>query len=263
MDQTRPLISFRPISLADSQTTDWAARLRQAHYDVQEIPLLEIVAAPQSRQLCTAALELASDSWLVFTSQNAARVFLQACPPRTFPAMMPRIACLAKDTASPFHERSIVVDFVGQTGDADAFAAELLNYFSGRNSPQRLCFLRGRLASLSPQEKLRSGGHEVFDYVVYDSIPRKLSDDEMTRLRLALAHENAVLLFTNAASVRAVCESCDSWGLALSLFQARRAAAIGGKTAAELKEKGFTVSFLPERPSLENLVSEILESSVS
>jgi len=224
---------------------------------VLEIPLMEIVVTPGAEGVCRKASRLGLGDWLVFTSKNAATIYLESISEK----ITQRIACVGPLTAAVFEGAGVSVDFISQGGDASNLASEFLAFLNNESTECRVCFLRGRLASSIPAEKLRAAGYEAEEYVIYDSVERSLDETARAELAEALKRGASILLFTNAESVRTLVDSCDGWNIPLATFQKCPVAAIGSRTAARLKSHGFTVDFMPARPSLELLVKEILARS--
>lgn len=115
--ERRPLFGRRVVvTRAREQAGVLAAKLRSLGADVIEMPTIEIVPAPDYGPLDRATAELGSYDWLIFTSVNGVRYFLERLDrsERDLRALRARICAIGAATKKTLEALHLKVDLVGE-----------------------------------------------------------------------------------------------------------------------------------------------------
>jgi uroporphyrinogen III methyltransferase/synthase len=151
----RRIVNTRPKGQADALTS----RLKALGADVIEMPTIEIQPAPDYGPLDRALGELASYDWLVFTSANGVRFFLERldASPVDLRALRAKICAIGPATSAAIEALHLKVDLMGREYVAEGMVEAFSTYdLAGR----RILLPRAAVArDLVPAELSRRGAH--------------------------------------------------------------------------------------------------------
>lgn len=245
---------FGPLSgvrVGVTGTEGFAARLAAAlgKQGAETVKLSFLETVPTERPLP----ELSGFSWLVFTSPNGVRIFLEKMKQerrdlRTLAGK--RIAVIGPGTGETLAESGLIFDLMPEIHDASHLGAALTE----RMGPgERALLLRSELGSPALTQKLSGAGREYGDFALYE-LREKPGQREKVFRRL---RENPpdYLLFGSASGVRSfvdgLIQSVDKTAIH-SAFQCGslpRIGCIGPQCrAAWEEEKGRLKQILTEQP---------------
>jgi uroporphyrinogen III methyltransferase/synthase len=248
---TRPLFGKRiVVTRARSQAASLSERLTAAGAQVIEMPATRI------EPMAAAALEgvitqLSQYGWIVFTSQNAVRIFWDALREQSLDARAltgVKIAAVGPATAGALLDRGLVVDVA-----PDRFVAEaLLEALRDRRDVRGVRVLYA--AAEGAREVLQQGLEELGAVVDRVELYRSVRDGEgAEKLRALLLDGQADLVtFTSASSVNAFVDTVGE-------EESRRvpAATIGPITASATRERGIDVVVEAGESTIGGLVDAI------
>jgi uroporphyrinogen III methyltransferase/synthase len=251
----RPLFGKRilvPRPKAQAVATARAIRERGAEPIV--FPLIEIHGPPDPEALVTAARQVSSYDWVVFTSANAVERFFAALAEagrdlRTFGAA--RIAVIGTKTAAALEQLGLRPDLVAEEQVGEGIAAELV-----ARAPRRVLIPRARDAREVLPDTLRASGVEVDVVVAYET--RAVSAERAEELAALLESRGVeIVLFTSSSTVSSMLGLLGA--RATELLSGVTVASIGPETTRALSEAGIRVDVSAERYSIDGLL-DALES---
>ena len=209
-----------------------SGRLRTLGAEVLEIPAIRTVPVEPNETLDRAMDDLASYTWLVFTSPGAVGQFFDRLRnrKRDIRALKNcRLAAIGSGTAAALEQRGLFADLVPEVYDA----AHLGEALAARLRPgDRVLLPRAREGDPILPELLRQvDGAEITEISLYDTIYE--SSGIIDLAAEFVAHPRTMAVFTSASTVRGF--------LAAGGPENITALCIGPQTAAQAKAAGMTV----------------------
>ncbi|PEA56696.1 uroporphyrinogen-III synthase [Bacillus pseudomycoides] len=159
-----------------------------------EIPLLHITAAVYEK-FQQVREELITYDWIVFTSKNGVKFFLDGVK-QPLPHTM-KIAAVGVKTKQELEHRGYDVHFVPTTFVAEAFATEFVNNI---RSGTRILLPKGNLARDVIREALRNHGAIVRELVVYETTVHLQMREQL--IDALQSREINVITFTSPSTVQ-------------------------------------------------------------
>ncbi len=241
------------ITRSSSQASEFRLLLEAAGAEVVETPTIEIL--PRLSPELDASIErLGSYDWLMLTSINGARIFLQRASELgrlPFYEPNPRICTIGPATSRGVQEFGLSVDLTPARYQAEGVIEEFLLLHEGKIDGLRVLLPRASKAREILPEELRRHGAQVDVIAVYDTV---LPEEGRVRLREALRGPAPDLVaFTSSSTVHNFVDLADG-DEALKGF---RYAAIGPITAATAAEYGLPVVLEPNKSTIPDLVIAI------
>lgn len=236
------------VTRAEHQSEGLAAAFASAGFEVELLPLLEVVPPPDPRPLERAASELALFDWIVFTSTNAVEAFLPlaggALPSRL------QVAVVGPATAEALRAWEVEPHLTASKSDAEGLLAELAPRVDRR---RRVLLPQASDARPTLQEGLLAAGADPVAVVAYD---KRLPADAPRRAAELFAEEIGWVTFTSPRIVRHFAELFGAdWERRRSEL---RAASIGPVTTAELRRQGVEPAAEAATPSDQGLVDAVI-----
>ena len=205
----------------------WADALTTAGIGCLDLPLIRFEKLPLPQDLDPAAFD-----WLLFTSPQGVRSFLESC--LTFGSA--RLGALGAGTAAALRTAGVTVEFDPQQKDGAAFARE----FCSRFTPPAAILLPGPDRRMDePVAILAGAGFTVRELPLYRTVPVPPAD-----LPAAPCAPGDVVFFCSPSTVRAFAAAWD---------ERPETVAIGVTTARACREAGFPVT-VAETPDLRAMV---------
>jgi uroporphyrinogen-III synthase len=236
------------VTRAEHQSEELAAAFAAAGFQVELLPLLEVVPPADPRPLERAASELALYDWVVFTSTNAVEAFL----PLTgggLPARL-RIAAVGPATAEALRAWEVEPHLTASKSDAEGLLADLGPLVSRR---QRVLLPQAADARPALVEGLTRAGADPVAVMAYD---KRLPADAPRRV--AELFSTQPVGWVTFTSPRIVLHFVELFGVDWERRQSElRAASIGPVTSAELRRRGIEPAAEAARPGDRELVDAV------
>lgn len=260
----RVFINTRP----KHQTEKLTKGLSALNLSTIELPLLEIHQSPVIDYLPRVIETLDADDWIIFSSANGvsnAFDYLKNIWGESFYTKLDcyNFSAIGEKTAAKIQSYGLEVKFVPKNSNSNSFAKELIEFLQQRKKANVL-LLRGQLASSILPDELKNAGFEVKDFFVYQTKRIALSSESEALLREVLLNtaNKYVLIFTSAEGIRAFIDSIGKIAHNISADVNKRIkeldfVAIGGETAACLRNHFIQASIISQKQSIENLLEEI------
>ena len=250
--ESRPLFGLRILVTRPlDQAADLALPLESLGAEVLYQPAIAISPHPDLQALDAVLQRLAQFDWIVFSSTNGVRFFLQRLlqGTRDLRALASgRLAAVGPGTAAELNRFHLHADLQPSEFRAESLAAELVTQAAGK------CFLlvrgsRGR--DLLAQELLAAGGL-VEQVIVYDST-------DVTQPDLAIAQKlrDGQIDWVTVTSSAIARSLVNLFGTDL---QRTRLASISPLTSATLREFGFEPAFEAAPYTMDSLASGLAAS---
>lgn len=246
------------VTRGNAQAEEFAALIRRREGIPVLFPTVRIVPPADAAPLDEAVARLDGFDWVLLTSANAARYFLDrvaSSPARTLPAGM-RVASVGPGTSRAVRSRGFPVHLTAATHSAegliDALAAEGIagKRFLLPRSPT------GR--EVLPAELARRGGRVEAVAAYRNALPAR---DEKAAAEI-LSHPPDVCTFASPSAFRNFFLLLGEEGAA-SVLSRSRVAVIGEVTARAVMERKFRVDIMPKRYTLTGMLDAIEERLAS
>jgi uroporphyrinogen III methyltransferase/synthase len=247
----RPLFGKRiVVTRARSQAASLSERLAASGAEVVEMPATRI--EPVNEDVLNGAIErLSSYQWVIFTSQNAVRLFWEALRRAGHDARAlagVRVAAIGPATAAALLECGLAVDVAPHRFVAEALLDELRDHRDIRGA--RVLYACAEGARDVLPEGLRELGADVDRLVIYRSAP----DGEGAGVLRQRLQEGAadLVTFTSASAVQAFVAAVGE-----DVATRLPAASIGPITTAAARTAGFDVQLEADQSTIAGLVDAI------
>jgi len=239
------------ITRAADQAADFSDRLRSLGADAIELPVIALAPPSDPAPLDRAIENLASYDWLIFTSVNGVRFFLDRLDQsrRDLRSLKARICTIGPATRKAIEELHLKVDLM----PVEYVAESLVRAFAKENlTGKRILLPRAAVARDVIPVELEKLGAQVDVVEAYRNI---VPPDATTRAREIFSAENKPdwITFTSSSTVKNL--------LAITGREALdgvRIASIGPVTSATLCAHGLTVDAEAKQFTLDGLIEAIL-----
>ena len=236
------------VTRARAQASALAARLRDLGADVVEAPAIRIAPRPLAGAVEHACRRISEYALVCLTSPNGASILLDALAATGRDARAlagVTVAAIGPATAGELAARGVVADVVPQRAVAEELVAALADMDVGG---ARVLVGRAAEARDVVPEALRQRGADVDVVALYDTLPERLTEEEVEALGRA-----DYVTFTSSSTVRNLMQALDG-----SLPRATRVVSIGPVTSATAREHGLEVHAEAERHDVDGLVETLL-----
>lgn len=255
--ENQPLWGARiVVTRARAQASSLLEHIRMAGGEAIEFPSIEIAKSADLSPLHSALRELASYDWLIFTSVNSVDIFLEemrAMGVDIRALSKVQICAIGPATSARLAERGLIVDIVPEEYRAEG----ILEALKERLQPgQRVLLPRAAGAREILPATIREWGMTVEEVILYRAAPAARVDDaSLDRIRRG---DVDYLTFTSSSTVNNFAEligpdNLKNFGAGVKI------ACIGPITAATARERGFHVSLMPEKYTIDALVEVIIQ----
>ncbi|MFH1892160.1 MAG: uroporphyrinogen-III C-methyltransferase [Candidatus Zixiibacteriota bacterium] len=236
----RPLLGKRVIvTRAPDQARDMYQSLRDLGAEVLPYPSITTCDFHDDKAWSRFASISNSNRWLVFTSENGVRYFMQQLMDKYGDLRCLagyRIAAVGGATAVAIANWHIRVDFVPKEATATAFAGELISSHDLKGSV--LVRVRGGLAGDTVELMATDAGAEVLPITVYDTDICKWPEGFKEKL---FVYPPDAAIFTSGSTFRGVLENLTREE-AHELFASVPIFSIGPSTTKMIASEGFEVA---------------------
>jgi uroporphyrinogen III methyltransferase / synthase len=221
---------------------------------------LEIRRFEDKPALDAAVAALAEYAWVIFTSANGVRFFIELLEERgVSPLSMLRAAVCAVGpaTAQSLRARGFCVDLVPEEFVAEGVLKALADRPGGLAAlaGRRILLPRAREARLVLPRELAAAGARVDVLPCYESLPVTMSPHA---IRDIAQSPPDLLIFTSSANLSHFVELFAT-GQGTRLLQATRVAVLGPVTAQTAQSHGKTPDILPAENTVDSLLGAIRE----
>jgi uroporphyrinogen III methyltransferase/synthase len=255
--ETRPLFGRTVIvTRSREQASEFSRLLREQGARVIELPTIRIAPGPDPESVKEAIRRLAEYDWIVFTSANGVRIFLDALREENLDvrAMGKAGLCaIGPATAAALEASGLKVDLVPETYVAESVVDALSS--QGNLSGKKVLLPRAEIARKVLPESLRALGALVDEIALYSTQIEQPENLDQVREQLA-AGEIDLVTFTSSSTVENF--------VALLGEKALRAApertlfaSIGPIAAAKAEEYGLKTAVIPESYTIATLSEAI------
>lgn len=255
--ETRPLFGKRIlVTRAQDQAPELSALIAAQGGEPVEVPTIQIVPPADWTALDQAIAQLSRYQWLVFTSVNGVRPFMDRLrglgkDARALAGM--RICCIGPRTAEALARFGLSADVVPAEYQAEGVIAALS---AAGIAGQRVLIPRAEVArELLPQE-LTALGAQVDVVTAYRTI---LPPVERESVKDLLRHgEIAVATFTSSSTVKNFCSIFEHQDEMRKLMNGCLIACIGPITAKTARELGLQVTITAAENTIPALVDALV-----
>jgi uroporphyrinogen III methyltransferase/synthase len=239
------------ITRAGGQAAELSAPLEELGAEAILLPTIEIRPPSDSAPLDRAIAQLDTYDWLIFTSVNGVRGFIERLDRSgsDLRSLRARICAIGPATRAAVEALHLKVDRM----PAEYVAESLVEAFAGDDlKGKRILLPRAAVArDVVPVELTRRGA--IVDVVeAYRSVA---PEDAVQRCRAALAHKPHWIVFTSSSTVNNLVSAAGREAL-----QGIRTASIGPITSSTLREHGLTVDAEATPHTIPGLLEAILTS---
>jgi uroporphyrinogen-III synthase/predicted O-methyltransferase YrrM len=255
-DAGRPPLAGRQIVVtrARGQAGALAARLRQLGAEVVEFPTIEIRPAGDYGPLDAAIGRIASYDWLIFTSANGVRFFLErvsACG-ESLDRVRARVCAIGPATRRAAEKAGFRVDLM----PPEYVAESLVAAFAGKDlAGKRLLLPRAAVArDVVPAELARRGAEVEVVEAYRTAIPERAP--ALARKIFGGARKPDWITFTSSSTVANFVAAAGAEALA-----GVRVASIGPVTTATARRHGIRVTAEARAYTMEGLIEAMLSTN--
>jgi uroporphyrinogen III methyltransferase/synthase len=256
--ETKPLFGRRVlVTRAREQAGELSQRLCEAGAEPVECPTIQIVPPASWAELDEAIADLRAYQWLVFTSVNGVKPFMERLQRKGLDVRAVaglRLGCIGPRTAEALAAYGLRADVVPSEYQAEGLIEAMKT--AGVNR-QRVLIPRAAVAREILPDQLRGLGADVRVVTAYRTVvPQVDADRVKEQLRTRALH---VLTFASSSTVR---NFAGLFGGREELRQATAGAVvacIGPITAKTAAEEGLTVSITAAENTIPALVEAIVQ----
>ncbi|HWG57937.1 MAG TPA: uroporphyrinogen-III synthase [Candidatus Acidoferrales bacterium] len=252
--ENKPLEGKRiVVTRAAGQESGLAGALESLGAQVLLLPVIRFAPPENWRDLDAALDAMAAFDWILFTSRNAVRFFLDRARERNISiarAARPKIGAVGPATAQTARAEGLQVDYIAKDHTGESLGRELAQVLRGAS----VLLPRSNRAGAELPDALRAAGARVTETISYrTAAPEALDPDVSARVRDAKV--DAVVF----ASPSAYQNLAAFFGSAeLAALSARIAfAAIGPVTAKAMRDAGARVEIEAADPSAQGVAEAI------
>ncbi len=235
------------VTRAGEQAASTIQRLQALGAEVIGFPTIAFEPLPGSA-LRTALQELANYDWLIFSSSNAVRFFLDACEQYAPAAALPPIAAVGKATAALLADHGLPVAFVPAE-----FSGVALAHGLGPLPGRRILLPRARTGRQEIVLALQEAGAQVDDIAIYDTVMPPADPDALQ----SLARGFDAILFASPSAVRNFLSLVAGQAAIQRHLQRAVIAAIGPTTAQACHDAGLPVHVQPTTYTMPALIQAL------
>jgi uroporphyrinogen III methyltransferase/synthase len=236
------------VTRATEQAGSLAARLSELGAGVIELPTIEIRPPADPAPLDRAIAELETYDWVIFTSANGVRFFVEALDrsTRDLRALKARVCAIGPATRDALAALHVKVDLIGK----DYVAEGLLEAFEEHAlAGARVLLPRAAVARDLVPVELAARGARVNVVEAYRTIaPEGLAD----RIRELFARRPDCITFTSSSTVRNFVDAAGA-----DVLHGVTAASIGPITSATARELGVDIAVEANPYTVDALVRAI------
>ena len=256
--ETQPLFGKRVlVTRAKAQASELSSLIRARGGDPVECPTIDIGPPDDWAEVDEAIEQLAAYQWLVFTSVNGVKAFMQRLWHRGRDARAlagVQVCCIGPRTAEEVRRRGIDADLVPETYQAEGLIEVLER---AGVSGQRVLIARAAQAREILPDELQRSGARVRVVKVYKTVVPTIERERVRRLfRDGLID---VVTFASSSTVRNFFQLFDGARDVKEHLNGTVVASIGPITAKTIREMGLDVHVMAARNTIPALVQSLVD----
>jgi uroporphyrinogen III methyltransferase/synthase len=255
--ETKPLFGKRIVlTRPREQAREFSQLLAAYGAEPVEVPTIQIVPPTTWQEIDDAVTRLTTYQWLIFTSVNGVRPFMERLHSAGKDARALaniRLCAIGPRTAQELETHGLTADIVPAEFQAEGIIAALADVGIRGN---RILIPRAEVAREILPEQLRELGAVVDVIPVYRTIAPAVDVASLTQQFHDRRME--VVTFTSSSTVRNFVEVFGGRDAVLPLLAGVVVACIGPITAGTAKEYGLTVAVMPEENTVPALGDAIV-----
>lgn len=252
--EDQPLFGKRVlVTRSREQASVLSEKLENLGAEAWEYPTIKIKEPDDLTALDKAVANAGMYNWIIFTSVNGVKAFLQRLRAQKLDIRSlkeAKICAIGPKTAEALEERGLLVDVMPEVFRAEA----VLEALQGRiQSGDKILLPRADLARQVLVDSLKKLGAQVDEVVAYQTVLADATDTQLLLEKLR-AGEIHVLTFTSSSTVTNFLQLL---GEHRQLLQGITVACIGPITAETAKKNGLSVDICAEQYTIDGLVEAI------
>jgi len=238
------LLAGKTIILTGSSVvTSVSNMIEQNGGEVKHFPLIKIVEKV-SKADGEIIRNLHSYNWLIFTSQNAVRYFLEKCERHTFPItnLHAKIVAVGEKTAKRLKDAKLFVHFMPSTYSADVLVKEFQ-----LGEDEKCLFIRGSLAKSTITDALKTD-----EWTVYET---KSNTNYISKLEQCIVtSKEPIVIFASPSAIDVYAKEI----VPMLEWRYVKVASIGHITTAALAKYGVTPIVQPKTYTMQAVIEQLL-----
>ncbi len=256
--ETRPLFGKRVlVTRAGSQASELSERIRAQGGDPIECPTIEICPPDDWEDVDEAIAELATYQWVVFTSVNGVKAFMQRLgfhrrDARALAGL--RVCCIGPRTVDEVSAFGISADLMAATYQAEGLVEVMQQ---AGVSGQRVLIARASEARELLPEELRRLGAYVRIAKVYKTVAPRTDRDRVRQM--FCDHVIDVVTFASSSTVRNFVRLFDGTEDLKKNLHGTIIASIGPVTSQTIRDMGLDVHVMAAQNTIPALVEALVE----
>jgi len=254
--ENKPLFGKRiVVTRSRTQASRLSALIEELGGEALEVPTIEIVPNPDMKPLQRAFTQLESFDWLIFTSVNAVKIFLdQLCSAGGDIRDLKDVSIVAigPATCEVLSQKGLRVDYVPEEYRAEGIV-ELLQ---GRvQTGDRVLIPRARGARNVIPAILGDWGADVTEVHIYEARPASIRPEHRDMIT---AGRVDAITFTSSSTVNNFVKMIGEDGVR-NIDRITKVACIGPITAETARRQGFTVDAVASEYTIPGLVDALVK----
>lgn len=239
------------ITRPEEQEQEFRRLLEAMGARVVQISTIKIVGRV-SQPTLAAVKNLPSYDWLIFTSVNGVRFFLEALQLAQVPVgKFPRTACIGPATAQAARRSGLAPELVPERYQAEGLIEAFSRKYEADLSGLKILIPRAAEARAILPEQLRRLGAEVDVLRLYEAILPEESRFPLQRLLTGPRPD--LIAFTSSSTVRNFVKLAEP----IDDFRAFKFASIGPITSETARSLGLSIEIEPSRSTIPALADAI------
>ena len=256
--ESRPLFGMKIlVTRPRDQAPGLSNLLAASGAEPVDFPTLEIVPPENWEGMDKAIGELSTYQWLVFTSANGVRYFMNRLryhrqDVRSLAGL--RVACIGPKTAEEAESHGIRADLVPSEFQAEGLVEA---FRECKVAGQGVLIPRAEVARELLPEQLKEMGAKVRVVTAYRAVaPQEAFDSLKEQFRCGNIH---IVTFASSSTVRNFCHLFENKEELKTLTKGVTIACIGPITAQTVQEEGLVVGFVASQNTVSALVDAIVQ----
>lgn len=239
------------VTRAPEQAKELREKLEELGAEVLLLPLVRFLEPENTGELDRAIRSLEEFDWLIFTSANAVKFFLNRCRAIGFwpSSEKTKIAVVGSATRLALEKEGLRASLVPAEFSGAGLAAELSGAIAGKS----VLLPRSDLAGEELPSLLRSAGANLTEVVAYRTVRAEGIDREV--LQAARDHVDAVTFFSPSAFREfqnlVGSESLGRWNPRVAFV------AVGPVTAEAIRDAGLPVAIEADQATADSLIAAL------
>ncbi|MCM2675196.1 uroporphyrinogen-III synthase [Alkalicoccobacillus plakortidis] len=245
------------VTRAPLQSARFVKQIEQVGGQALQVPLINVRRMAEQKELKEVLAKLSSFKWLIFTSVNGVRFFLEHLSEEDRIKLRDsaKIAAVGSQTASELNKFGLDIHLLPKKYEAESLAEAILEQ---TNKGDTILIPRGNLARPLLAKRLVQAERKVNDLPVYETFFPSVAKDTITHL-VRQQTKLSFLTFTSSSTVRHYVEIAQQLTNDVShLFPDAKIVCIGNITAEEARKNGLCVAAVPEIFTTEAMVEELV-----